>query len=282
MSIGGTSRTPWRITGWLLVLGILGLLILPWVGLLSSSSPQSILAGLSHPLFLPALWLSFYTTCWSLLFVVLTGTPLAWWLAHSSSRYTRVVQIFVDLPLVIPPAVVGIALLYTFGRQGWLGSILAQLGLQLPFTTTAVVMAQVMMAAPFYIQSATASFRAVDHDLLLVSRTLGQSAVGTMFRVVIPLALPGLINGMALAWGRALGEFGATLLFAGNLPHRTQTMPLAIYSALESDVHAALALSLCLAGFGVCLLFAVRMLPNLFRHSSPTRLSSQPERQRSR
>lgn len=136
--------------------------------------------------------------------------------------------------------------------------------MQVPFTPGAVVLAQVIVSAPFYVQSAAAAFRRVDRDLLLVARTLGQGPAGAFLRVAVPVALPGLVGGAALAWARAIGEFGATLLFAGNLPGTTQTVPLAIYMALESDVRAALALSLVLAGAAVVLLLALRGVPALW------------------
>jgi molybdate transport system permease protein len=160
--------------------------------------------------------------------------------------------------------VVGIALLHTFGRSGLFGSELAMLGIQIPFTTAAVVLAQVVVSAPFYVQAATAAFGRVDGDLLIVARTLGQSPAGAFFRVALPLALPGLIGGAALSWARALGEFGATLLFAGNLSGTTQTMPLAIYTALESDIRVALALALVLAGVSVVLLVSLRAVPGFW------------------
>jgi molybdate transport system permease protein len=173
-----------------------------------------------------------------------------------------VVEAVVDLPIVLPPAVVGIALLETFGRSGLVGPVLVALGIQIPFTTLAVVLAQVVVSAPFYVQAAAAAFRRVDADLLIVARTLGQTQRGAFLRVAVPIALPGLIGGAALAWARALGEFGATLLFAGNLPGTTQTMPLAIYAALESDVRVAVALSLVLAAVAVFLLLALRLAPS--------------------
>jgi molybdate transport system permease protein len=169
--------------------------------------------------------------------------------------------VLVDLPIVVPPAVVGIALLQTFGRRGVFGGWLASLGLQIPFTTTAVVLAQLVVSAPFFIQAASAAFRSVDADLLIVARTLGQSPGGAFVRVALPMALPGVIVGAALAWARALGEFGATLLFAGNLPGTTQTMPLAIYMALESDVRVATALALVLATISLLLLLGLRAAP---------------------
>lgn len=266
------SRKLWSAVLYLPAAVMLAILLTPIAGLVLASSPTDILAGVRHPLFASALWLSAKTTLWSLLVVVVFGTPLAWWLARASGAPKRWVETFVDLPMVLPPAVIGIALLSAFGRNGFLGPLLNTFHLQIPFTTFAVVMAQVTVSAPFYIQAAAAAFGEVDQDLVLVARTLGQSSTGAFFRVVVPIAIPGLITGAALSWGRALGEFGATLLFAGNLPGRTQTMPLAIYTALESDVRAALALSLVLAGFGVLLLFAIRLIPRRFssRQESPS------------
>jgi molybdate transport system permease protein len=241
---------------------VLALLVLPLIALLVASSPADLVAGMGSPLFAPALWLSARTTVASLVVVALCGTPLAWWLATGSGRAARVVEALVDLPIVIPPAVVGIALLETFGRSGLFGPVLVGLGIQIPFTTLAVVLAQVVVSAPFYVQAAAAAFRRVDPDLLIVARTLGQSQHGAFLRVAVPIALPGLIGGAVLAWARALGEFGATLLFAGNLPGTTQTMPLAIYMALESDVRVAVALSLVLAAVSVFLLLALRLGPS--------------------
>jgi molybdate transport system permease protein len=237
------------------------LLVIPVVALVAASGPTDIAAGLGHRLFLPALALTARTTAISLVIVAATGTPLAWWLATSERRRARVVEMLVDLPVVIPPAVVGIALLTTFGREGLLGPLLDAIGVGVPFTTTAVVLAQIVVSAPFYVQSASTAFRKVDPDLLLVARTLGASRSGAFLRVAVPIALPGLLAGAALAWARAIGEFGATLLFAGNLPGTTQTMPLAIYGALEVDVRVAIALSLVLAAIALVLLFVLRVVP---------------------
>ena len=253
---------------WPLVLAaspMLILLVLPVVALALSSSPAELAASMREPAFAPALWLSARTSLLSLGLVVAAGTPLAWWLATAPSGPGRLVAVIVDLPIVIPPAVLGIALLFTFGRGGALGPWLAEAGIQIPFTTTAVVIAQVVVSAPFYIQAAAAAFRRVDPDLLLVSRTLGHSPASVFARVVVPLALPGLLGGATLAWARALGEFGATLLFAGNAPGATQTMPLAIYTSLESDVRVALALALVLAAASLLLLWALRVLPGAWR-----------------
>jgi molybdate transport system permease protein len=252
----------WTAVG--LSLALLTLLVLPLLALLLSASPAAVAAGTTDRLFLPALRLSLQTTLVSLVLVVLTGTPLAWWLATSRSWAVRVVDLLVDLPIILPPAVIGVALLLAFGRRGLLGPSLAELGISIPFTVVAVVMAQVIVSAPFYVQAAATAFRKVDSDTLVVARSLGASPPSAFVRVAVPVALPGLVAGAALAWARALGEFGATLLFAGSLPGRTQTMPLAIYAALEADVRVAIAFSLVLAGFGMLLLFTLRILPTLW------------------
>ncbi len=248
----------------LLAVPMLGLLVLPVLALVLATSPADLAAGLRHPLFAAALWLSARTSVIALVVILAAGTPLAWWLAAARAGPTRAVELLMRLPIVIPPAVVGIGLLATFGRSGVLGPLLQALGLQVPFSAAAVVLAQVVVAAPFYVQSAAAAFRRVDADLLIVARTLGQRPAGAFLRVTLPLAMPGLIGGASLAWARALGEFGATLLFAGNLPGVTQTMPLAIYTALESDVRVARSLSLALAVLGLGLLLALRLLPEIW------------------
>ncbi|MDE2805208.1 MAG: ABC transporter permease [Gemmatimonadota bacterium] len=257
---GGVAAGRW---GFLAALPMLGLLAIPLIALASASAPADIAAGAQSPLFGPALWLSARTTVASLVIVLVTGTPLAWWMANRTSRRTRVVELLVDLPIVIPPAVMGIALLQTFGRQGLLGPAMSVLGVQVPFTTAAVVVAQTVVSAPFYVQAAAAAFRRVDEDLLIVARTLGQSPTGAFFRVAVPMALPGLVVGAALSWARALGEFGATLFFAGNFIGSTQTMPLAIYTALESDTRVAVALALVLAAASGLLLVPLRTLPSV-------------------
>ena len=256
----GPSNPVAVLLGFTLVL----LLSLPLAALALSASPDDLRTGVASPLFAPALALSLRTTLVSLAVTVLTGTPLAWWLATSSSRTARAVEVVVDLPIVIPPAVIGVALLQTFGRRGLLGPPLDALGVGVPFTERAVLLAQVVVSAPFFVQAAANAFRKVDLDILIVARTLGASPTRAFFRIAIPIARPGLVVGASLAWARALGEFGATLLFAGNLPGRTQTMPLAILSALESDVRVATVFSLVLAALGTVLLIGLRLAPSVW------------------
>ncbi|HJL03589.1 MAG TPA: ABC transporter permease [Polyangiaceae bacterium LLY-WYZ-15_(1-7)] len=265
MSSPTLARGPLPALGALLGAALVALLGLPLLALALSSSPAELRAGAAHPSFAPALALSLRTSLTSLGFIVLTGTPLAWWLARSRGRLARVVEVLVHLPIVVPPAVVGVALLEAFGRRGLLGPALEGAGLGLPFTERAVAVAQVVVSAPFFVQAAASAFRKVDRDTLIVARTLGASPTGAFLRVGLPIALPGLIVGASLAWARALGEFGATLLFAGSLPGETQTMPLAIFAALESDVRLAVVFALVLAAMGAALLLALRAFPALWR-----------------
>lgn len=237
------------------------LLLVPVLGLLLGTSVEQLTAGLAAPATAAALWLSLRTTLVSLGIILALGTALAWQLSRTRGRWGRLLGLVVELPVVIPPAVVGVALLLTFGRQGLLGGALAAGGVQLPFSTAAVVLAQVVVAGPFFVQAATAAFRRVDPELMLVARTLGATPAAAFRSVALPAALPGLLAGAALAWARALGEFGATLIFAGNLPGHTQTLPLAIFGALERDVGAASAVALVLLALAVGLLGLLRLLP---------------------
>jgi molybdate transport system permease protein len=238
--------------------GLLFLIALPLAGLLFTASPRALLAGLGDPLVGPAARLSLLTTAASVVFIVACGTPLAWTLARRRSRAFRVLETVLELPVVLPPAVAGVALLLAFGRRGLLGPALAAAGIGLPFTRAAVVLAASFVSAPFYLQAAIAGFRRVDPELLLAARTLGASPARVFFTVAIPLSLPSLAGGAAMSAARALGEFGATLMFAGNMPGRTQTLPLAIYTALESDLRTAQSLSLVLVAVAFALLVAIR------------------------
>lgn len=233
-------------------------LAVPLLALILGATASDLREGLRHPLVWPALRLSLLTTTVSLVVVVVLGTPLAWSLARARGRMARAVETAVQLPIVIPPAVAGVAMLLAFGRRGLLAGWLYPEGWSVTFTTAAVVMAEVFVSAPFFVQATTSAFRRVDSRLLVVARTFGATPLRIFFRLAIPLAAPGLVAGAALSWARSLGEFGATLMFAGNLQGKTQTLPLAIYTTLESDMRAAQALSIVLVMVAFALLLLVR------------------------
>jgi molybdate transport system permease protein len=233
-------------------------LAVPLISLVSTTTAADFSAGLRHPLVWPALRLSLLTTLLSLVTVVVLGTPLAWSLAQGSGRVLRGIETALSLPIVVPPAVAGVALLLAFGRRGLFAGWLYPAGFSVAFSTAAVVLAEIFVSAPFFIQAATSAFRGLDSRLIVVARTFGASPLRVFFRIAIPLAAPGLVAGAAMSWARALGEFGATLMFAGNLQGETQTLPLAIYTTLESDLRAAQALSIVLVLAAFALLLVVR------------------------
>jgi molybdate transport system permease protein len=219
----------------------------PLVALFLNTPPGTLWSNLQTESSTSALTLSMQTTGVTLFLTILFGTPTAYILARRRFPGKRLLDSVVDLPIVVPPAVAGVALLLAFGRQGLLGPSLNAIGIHLSFSTAAVVLAQLFVACPFYVRSARAGFVAVDRVLENASSTLGYGGWGTFRRVTVPLALPSLIGGAVLTWARALGEFGATIMFAGNLMGVTQTMPLAVYLNLESgDLDGAVALSVVL------------------------------------
>jgi len=236
---------------------LLAFMLLPIFALVFTLSWDEFSAGISHPLVMPALKLSLTTTVSSLAIVIALGTPLAWLISRREGRVIRLIETLVRLPVVLPPAVAGVALLLAFGRMGLLGGWLDQFGWSIPFTTVAVVLAEVFVSAPFYLQSAVSAFRGIDESLLVVARTLGASPARVFLRVALPLAAPALIAGGAMAWARALGEFGATLMFAGNLTGETQTLTLAVYTTFESDMRAAQAISVVLVAVAFTLLYVL-------------------------
>lgn len=243
------------------VLIMASFLALPLIAIFLRILPhEGIWATLQQPLVTQALQLSLTTSLSSVGLTIVFGTPVAYWLARHRFRGSRLLDTLVDMPTVLPPTVAGVALLMTFGRQGLLGQWLHPLGLQISFTSIAVVLAQCFVCAPFYIRAAQGGFQSVDRDLERVSYTLGYSPLRTFLRVTVPLAFPALLSGSVMAWARALGEFGATIMFAGNLMGRTQTMPLAIYIAMESDLAAALVLSALLIVVPFAGLFLMRTL----------------------
>jgi molybdate transport system permease protein len=216
---------------------------LPLLALPLSVAPGALVAQLGSEQALRALALTLRTTLAATALCVALGMPLAYLLARHRFRGKDLVDTLVDLPLTIPPVVAGVALLLAFGRRGLLGRQLDALGASIPFTTLAVVMAQVFIASPFFVKTLRAGFEAVDPALERAASTLGASPWRVFWTVTLPLARPALAAGTLLAWARALSEFGATMMFAGNLPGRTQTLTLAVMSAMESNLEAAVALS---------------------------------------
>ncbi len=250
----------WAVAASLGAALIVGLMAVPVLALFLRTTPQAVLAHLRSPQVLAALRLSLVTAGSSTLLVVLLGSPVAYLLAFRRFRGRGLVRTLVELPMVLPPTVAGLALLLALGRAGLLGGGLSALGIQLPFTTAAVVVAQVFMSAPFFVTGAAAGFASVDRSHLEVAATLGARAPFTFFHVVLPLRAPALFAGATMAAARALAEFGATITFAGNLPGRTQTMPLAVYMAMESDLEGAVVLAVLLVLMSVALLAVLRSL----------------------
>jgi molybdate transport system permease protein len=235
-------------------------LTLPVVAIFVDSSPGELIASLGEPGALDALWLSLRTTAASIAIILLVGTPAAYLLATRSFRGKAVVVTLIELPLVLPPAVAGIALLAAVGPSGILGGAVEAAGIELSLATAGVVVALTFVASPFYVRQAMAAFAAVEPTLLDASRTLGASEAHGFLRVMIPVALPGLAAGTALALGRALGEFGATLMFAGSFQGITQTVPLAIYDRFSTDFDSALALSAVLVVVSAAILLSVKLV----------------------
>ena len=235
-------------------------LTLPVLAIFVDQSPADLVASLGEPGALDALWLSLRTTTTSMVIILAVGTPAAYLLATRSFRGKAVVVTLVELPLVLPPAVAGIALLAAVGPAGILGGAIEAVGIELALETAGVVVALTFVASPFYVRQGMAAFAAVDRTLLDASRTLGDSEARGFVRVMIPAALPGLAAGGALALGRALGEFGATLMFAGSFEGITQTVPLAIYDRFATDFDSALALSAILVALSAAILLAVKLV----------------------
>ncbi|MBI5034232.1 MAG: molybdate ABC transporter permease subunit [Chloroflexi bacterium] len=242
-----------------IVVVLLLFLILPLIAVVWRALPFRAEGWLSEATF-DALRLSLFTATLSALLAIVIGTPVAYFLAREDFRGKAIVDALIDVPMVLPPAVAGLALLMAFGRRGLLGPTLASFGIELPFTTAAVVIAETFVAAPFYVRAAKAGFASVDRGLEQMSALLGVSDLRTFWRITLPLAAPSLFGGILMTWARALGEFGATIMFAGNFQGRTQTMPLAIYIGLESNLDSALALSVILIFVSFGILAAMRLI----------------------
>lgn len=255
-------------------------LALPVLAIFLRVPPGDLLAQLGDERAREALLVSLETSLIAHVLILGVGTPAAYLLANRSFRGRSAVVSLLELPLVLPPAVAGLGLLAAFGRSGLLGRELDLIGLQIPFTQLAVVLAVCFVASPFYLRSALTAFEVVDPALLGAARTLGAGPFRVFARVALPLALPALGAGSTLAFARGLGEFGATIMFAGSLPGRTQTAPLAIYDALDEEFDVALALGGLLVVVSLALLLAVKAVPSWTRSSSPSTTLSGPSASR--
>jgi molybdate transport system permease protein len=238
----------------------LAFLTLPVVAIFVDVAPGDLVDSLGDAAALDALRLSLETSAIALAVIVVVGTPAAWLLATRRWRGRSLLITLVELPLVVPPAVAGIGLLAALGPDGLLGGALDEAGIRLAFETAGVVVALTFVASPFYVRQAIAGFEALDPALLDASRTLGASEARTFARVAVPVARGALGAGAALAWGRALGEFGATLMFAGSFRGVTQTAPLAIYERFATDFTSALALAAVLVALSAAILLTVKVL----------------------
>ena len=251
------QRLPWPILA-IAVLAV-AFILSPFIGLLWRTPWSKFTDIVSEQEIRDALWLSLKTSLMTAIVCFIFGVPLAWLLARVNFPGRRFIRALMTLSMVLPPVVGGIALLYTFGRRGLIGQYLdSWFGIRLPFTTTAVVMAQCFVAMPFLVLSVEAGLRQLDTRFEDVARTLGGSRWYVFRRVTLPSIKPSLIAGLVLAWARALGEFGATITFAGNLPGTTQTMPLATYAALDSNPESALILSLVMVAVAFSILIVLR------------------------
>lgn len=241
-----------------LALAGLGLFLLPLAGLLSRAPIDELGELLRSPAVGQALRLSLLVSFCAVALSLLLGFPLAWLLARFEFPGRRLLRALVTLPMVLPPVVGGVALLAALGRRGLLGGLLESLGIELAFTTAGAVLAATFVAAPFLIVTCEAALEGVDRRLEDAAATLGATRLRILWTVTLPAIRPSLLAGLALCWARALGEFGATITFAGNYRGRTQTMPLAVYEALQSDHDGAVLLSLILLAISLAVLIALR------------------------
>lgn len=255
-----SSDVWFRASALVAVLATLAFMAVPVASLFADAGPGELVASLGEPQATEALWLSLRTSVAAMAIVLVVGTPASYLLATRAFRGRSLVLTLIELPLVLPPAAAGIALLAAFGPQGLLGGAIEELGIRLVLETAGVIVALTFVSAPFYVRGAIAAFEAVDRELIDASRTLGGGEGRTFARVAVPGAAAGLGAGLALAWGRALGEFGATLMFAGSLQGVTQTAPLAIFEFLGRDFTASVALSAVLVLVSAALLLSVKLI----------------------
>lgn len=258
LPFGRWAKNAWRLSA----LPMLLFFLVPIVVLFIQTTPRRILTSLSDPQVYQALGVSFKTTLISLGIVLILGTPVAFLLGRFQFRLKSVMETLVDLPTVLPPSVAGLALLLAFGRNGVIGSFLSHLGITLAFTQAAVMMAQIFIASSYYIRAASLGFGSIDNEYIQAAEMDGADRWDLFRFIILPMSASALISGSLLSWARALGEFGATIMFAGNFMGRTQTMPLAIYLGFESNLDAALTLSVILVGISFASLLLFRLITN--------------------
>jgi molybdate transport system permease protein len=237
-----------------------GFISLPLLSLVLWTVNEGSWRAMASPVALDALLLSARTTAITMGIIFVVGTPAAYVLARAEFPGKRALDTLVDIPAVLPPSAAGIALLLAFGRMGLLGEHLRVLGIEISFTTAAVVMAELFVATHFYVRQATVGFSHIERRVEEAAMVDGANHAQVFSKITIPLALPALVAGGVTAWARALGEFGGTIIFAGSFRGTTQTMPLAIYSALESNFDAAVALSVLVLGFSFAVILTARYL----------------------
>jgi molybdate transport system permease protein len=249
-------KNGWQLT----VIPYLLFICLPLFSLFYNVKPGEMIKSFSQPEVYQAVILSIQTSTAAALLSILLGTPVAYYLSHPQYSAHQLIDTIVDLPTVLPPAVAGVALLLAFGRNGLLGGSLSVFGISLPFTQAAVVLAQTFISASLYIKAAAIGFRNVDCEMKKAAALDGANHLQLFRYIDVPIALPAMLSGVFMTWARALGEFGATIIFAGNFPGRTQTMPLAIYLGFEMDFSVAMTLSVILVGLSFLALILMRMI----------------------
>jgi molybdate transport system permease protein len=264
---GITSQAGWSSrssTGYwkLLALPLLLFIVIPLSALFLRTTFTDFFATLNQKQVIQAVSLSFISSVSATAVTLIAGTPVAYLLAQRPFRFHQIVDTIIDLPTVLPPSVAGVALLMAFGRRGLFGPLLTAIGINIPFTFGAVILAQIFVAAPFFVKAAAIGFAGIDPELKQAAALDGANRLQIFRYVTLPLSWMALVSGAVMTWARAVGEFGATILFAGNFQGKTQTMPLAIYVGFETDLNVALTLSIILVCFSFLTLIIVKRILN--------------------
>jgi molybdate transport system permease protein len=246
----------WRLT----TLPLLLLFAVPILILLTRTMPGHLINNLQKKEVIQAISISLRTTAISLVITILLGTPVAYLMGRRTFRFKRLIDALIDLPTILPPSVAGVALLITFGRKGYLGGVLENMGIQVAFTQAAVVITQLFIGSPFFIRAASLGFGSIDPEIEQAAQLDGAGRWQVFRYIILPLSQNALLSGSMMSWARSLGEFGATMIFAGNFPGRTQTMPTAIYLGFEIDLELALTLSVILLSIALITVLIVKAI----------------------